>query len=121
MKSINMEGRFFFLWRVEFFLIGKRDFTSIREMRVRSRAKNVMRLSWMAYVLTPSDFLYFFSSISEESENDSDDGGGDGGSLAPPSGRFGGSAAELVGVPGDGHEKENLLPNDQSDSIYLTN
>ena len=48
--------------------------------------------------------------------NDSDDGGRGGGG-----GRFGGSAAELDGVPGDGHEKENLLPNDQSDSIYLTN
>ena len=48
--------------------------------------------------------------------NDSDDGGRGGGG-----GRFGGSAAELAGVPGDGHEKENLLPNDQSDSIYLTN
>ena len=33
MKSINMEGGFF-LWRVEFFKIGKRDFTFIREMRV---------------------------------------------------------------------------------------
>ena len=32
-KSINMEGGFF-LWRVEFFKIGKRDFTFIREMRV---------------------------------------------------------------------------------------
>ena len=57
----------------------------------------------------------FFSSISEESENDSDDGSRGGG------GKFGGSAADLAGVPGDGHEKENLLPNDQSDSIYLTN
>ena len=67
----------------------------------------------------------FFSSISEESENDSDEGSGRRGSLAPPSGRFSGGgsggAAELAGVPGDGHEKENLLPNDQSDSIYLTN
>ena len=34
MKSINVEGDFF-LWRVEFFKIGKRDFTFIREMRVR--------------------------------------------------------------------------------------
>ena len=32
-ESINMEGGFF-LWRVEFFKIGKRDFTFIREMRV---------------------------------------------------------------------------------------
>ena len=34
MKSINVEGRIFFLWRVEFFKMGKRDFTFIREMRV---------------------------------------------------------------------------------------
>jgi hypothetical protein len=34
-KSINMEGGFF-LWRVEFFKINKRDFTFIREMRVTS-------------------------------------------------------------------------------------
>ena len=34
MKSINVEGGFLFLWRVEFFKIGKRDFTFIREMRV---------------------------------------------------------------------------------------
>ena len=33
MKSINVEGGFF-LWRVEFFKIGKRDVTFIREMRV---------------------------------------------------------------------------------------
>ena len=33
-KSINMEGGFF-LWRVEFFKIGKRDFTFIRGMRVQ--------------------------------------------------------------------------------------
>ena len=33
MKSINVEGGFF-LWRVEFFKIGKCDFTFIREMRV---------------------------------------------------------------------------------------
>jgi hypothetical protein len=32
-KSINVEGGFF-LWRVKFFKIGKRDFTFIREMRV---------------------------------------------------------------------------------------
>jgi hypothetical protein len=32
-KSINVEGGFF-LWRVEFFKIGKRDFTFIRELRV---------------------------------------------------------------------------------------
>ena len=32
-KSINVEGGFFF-WRVEFFKIGKRDSTFIREMRV---------------------------------------------------------------------------------------
>ena len=32
-KSINIEGGFF-LWRMEFFKIGKRDFTFIREMRV---------------------------------------------------------------------------------------
>ena len=32
-ESINVEGGFF-LWRVEFFKIGKRDFTFIREMRV---------------------------------------------------------------------------------------
>jgi hypothetical protein len=32
-KSINVEGGFF-LWRVECFKIGKRDFTFIREMRV---------------------------------------------------------------------------------------
>ena len=32
-KSINVEGGFF-LWRVEFFKIGKLDFTFIREMRV---------------------------------------------------------------------------------------
>ena len=32
-KSINVEGGFF-LWRVEFFKIGKRDFTFINEMRV---------------------------------------------------------------------------------------
>jgi len=63
------------------------------------------------------------SSISEESENDSDEGSGRRGSLAPPSGRFSGGgggsggAAELAGVPGDGHEKENLLPNDQRSSI----
>ena len=36
MKSINVEGGFF-LWRVEFFKIGKRDFTFIREMRVSAR------------------------------------------------------------------------------------
>ena len=34
MNSINLEG--FFLWRVEFFKIGKRDFTFIREMRVHA-------------------------------------------------------------------------------------
>ena len=33
MKLINVEGGFF-LWRVEFFKIGKCDFTFIREMRV---------------------------------------------------------------------------------------
>ena len=33
MKSINMEGGFF-LWRVEFSKIGKRDFTFIKEMTV---------------------------------------------------------------------------------------
>ena len=33
MKSINIEGGFFF-WRVEFFKISKHDFTFIREMRV---------------------------------------------------------------------------------------
>ena len=32
-RSVNMEGGFF-LWRVKFFKIGKRDFTFIREMRV---------------------------------------------------------------------------------------
>ena len=32
-RSLNMEGGFF-LWRVKFFKIGKRDFTFIREMRV---------------------------------------------------------------------------------------
>ena len=35
MNSINVEGEFF-LWRVEFFKISKRDFTFIREMRVRA-------------------------------------------------------------------------------------
>ena len=34
-KSINVEGGFF-LWSVEFFKIGKRDVTFIREMRVHS-------------------------------------------------------------------------------------
>ena len=29
-----MEGGFFFFWRMEFFKIGKHDFTFIREMRV---------------------------------------------------------------------------------------
>ena len=85
---------------------------------------------WYNFSITSSKSSPFFSSISEESENDSDEGSGRRGSLAPPSGRFssgggsggsGGGAAELAGVPGDGHEKENLLPNDQSDSIYLTN
>ena len=33
MKSINLEGGFFF-WRVEFFKIGKCDVTFISEMRV---------------------------------------------------------------------------------------
>ena len=33
MNSINVE-KGFFLWRVEFFKISKRDFTCIREMRV---------------------------------------------------------------------------------------
>jgi hypothetical protein len=32
-KSLNVEGGFF-LWKVECFKIGKRDFTFIREMRV---------------------------------------------------------------------------------------
>ena len=82
---------------------------------------------WYNFSITSSKSSPFFSSISEESENDSDEGSGRRGSLAPPSGRFSGGgggsggAAELAGVPGDGHEKENILPNDQSDSIYLTN
>ena len=32
--GINVEGGIFVLWRVEFFKIGKRDVTFIREMRV---------------------------------------------------------------------------------------
>jgi hypothetical protein len=32
--EINKHGGGFFLWRVEFFKIGKRDFTFNREMRV---------------------------------------------------------------------------------------
>ena len=56
-------------------------------------------------------WLLFFSSVSEESCDGIFDGGG-----ASVSG------AAATGTPGDyGDEKENLLPNDQSDSKYLTN
>ena len=34
--EINKHGGGFFFWRVEFFKIGKRDFTFNREMRVQS-------------------------------------------------------------------------------------
>ena len=53
-KSINVEGGFFF-WRVEFFKIGKRDVTFIREMRVtvalsanflKTDLKNVLCHAW---------------------------------------------------------------------------
>jgi hypothetical protein len=41
MKSINVEEDFF-LWRVEFFKIGKRDFMFSREMRVSFSAANFL-------------------------------------------------------------------------------
>ena len=40
MKSINMQGEFM-LCRVEFYKIGKRDVTFIREMRVPSKGFDV--------------------------------------------------------------------------------
>ena len=40
MKSINVQGGFLFLCRVEFSKIGKRDVTFIREMRVDKIGNN---------------------------------------------------------------------------------
>ena len=45
--------RWIFLWRVEFFKIGKRDFTFIREMRVP--LATVMRLNWVKSLVVKSN------------------------------------------------------------------
>ena len=52
-KSINVEGGFFFLWRVEFFKIGKHDYTFIKEMRVHWISNNNYLIIFLLQHKTP--------------------------------------------------------------------
>jgi hypothetical protein len=52
-KSMNVEGGFF-LWRLEFFKIGKHDFTFIGEMRVTELSNFRWAKAHPAHLLTAS-------------------------------------------------------------------
>ena len=47
-----LQGGIFFLWRVEFFKIGKRDFKFIRERRVFNKPANSKKICIMVFIVS---------------------------------------------------------------------